>query len=184
MPLLSTYDGAYDAVVGAVLLGSPRRKPRLACNVDENGGDATRDATGAGAAAGLATIPDDWVYKTLDVCAEGDAVCNVAQYAKYPAGTEAASGPGTGTDKPGKRRLSRNTARDEPDYSADAGKPMKYGDMQSVQDLGAQFILSALGGDATPNDKSADRPPDKSVDTSKSAKGTTHLTPEDPKPLA
>lgn len=55
-----------DAVRGVVLIGDPRHKAGLACNVDNNGGTTTKGANGIEAFE--ASIPSDWVSKVLDIC--------------------------------------------------------------------------------------------------------------------
>jgi hypothetical protein len=57
----------FEAVKAVYLLGSPRHKPGLECNVDIDGGDTTKYAKGVFANSGNG-IPDIWVPKTLDVC--------------------------------------------------------------------------------------------------------------------
>ncbi|OAR01861.1 hypothetical protein LLEC1_01797 [Akanthomyces lecanii] len=62
---------SFDAVKGVFLIGDTRHEPGLACNVDMQGGDKTKDTTGLLYADGNG-IPQDWVSKTLD----GDSVCD------------------------------------------------------------------------------------------------------------
>ncbi|EGX96917.1 Cutinase [Cordyceps militaris CM01] len=62
---------AFDAVKGVFLIGDPRHEPGLACNVDMQGGDKTKDTTGLFYDKGK-SIPQDWVSKSL-----GDSVCDV-----------------------------------------------------------------------------------------------------------
>ncbi|KAK8122880.1 cutinase-domain-containing protein [Apiospora sp. TS-2023a] len=64
----------FDAVKGAFLIGNPDHKAGLACNVDINGGTTTRNVNGL--SVFLGSIPQNWVSKTLDVCAFGDGVCD------------------------------------------------------------------------------------------------------------
>ena len=64
---MSKLTGAsYDAVKGVFLIGDPMHKSGLACNVDNNGGTATKNVNGLSAMLG--GIPSNWVSKTLDVC--------------------------------------------------------------------------------------------------------------------
>jgi hypothetical protein len=58
---------SFDAVKGVFLIGNPEHKSGLTCNVDNNGGTTTRNVNGL-SAFGSASIPSDWVSKTLDVC--------------------------------------------------------------------------------------------------------------------
>ena len=81
---------AFDAVKGVFLIGDPIHKPGLACNVDSNGGTSTDNANGLEALLGTG-IPAMWVFKTLDVCAFGDGVCDTSsgfgitiQHLSYP----------------------------------------------------------------------------------------------------
>lgn len=77
MDALPKLTGAnFDAVKGVFLIGNPRHKPNLACNVDASGGKTTAGASGL--AVMLQTIPDNWVSKTKDVCLVGDGVCFTA----------------------------------------------------------------------------------------------------------
>ncbi|KAK8016825.1 cutinase 1 [Apiospora rasikravindrae] len=64
----------FDAVKGVFLIGNPNHKAGLACNVDINGGSTTRNVNGL--SVFLGSIPNNWVSKTLDVCAFGDGVCD------------------------------------------------------------------------------------------------------------
>ncbi|TQV94263.1 cutinase-like protein [Cordyceps javanica] len=66
---------AFDAVKGVFLIGNTRHEPGLACNVDMQGGDKTKDAAGIFYQQGNG-IPQDWVSKSLDVCNIGDSVCD------------------------------------------------------------------------------------------------------------
>lgn len=58
---------SFDAVKGAFLIGNPHHRAGLACNVDIYGGATTRNVNGLSVALG--PIPQNWVSKTLDVCA-------------------------------------------------------------------------------------------------------------------
>lgn len=58
---------SFDAVKGVFLIGDTRHEPGLACNVDMQGGDKTKDATGLLYEDGNG-IPQNWVSKTIDVC--------------------------------------------------------------------------------------------------------------------
>ena len=74
---LSNLKGAaFDAVKGVFLIGNPLRKPGLACNVDSQGGTSTSGRRGVESLSSSSGIPDDWVNKTRDVCAQGDGVCD------------------------------------------------------------------------------------------------------------
>ncbi|KAN0060192.1 hypothetical protein ACQY0O_007521 [Thecaphora frezii] len=64
----------FDAVKGVVLIGNPKHRSGLACNVDGNGGTTTKFVNGLSAALGQ--IPDNWVSKSLDICIYGDGVCD------------------------------------------------------------------------------------------------------------
>ncbi|CAG2003247.1 unnamed protein product [Fusarium graminearum] len=66
---------AKDAVKGVFLIGNPLHKRGLECNVDNKGGDTTKNVSGISAFGG-GGIPQDWVSKTLDVCIYGDGVCD------------------------------------------------------------------------------------------------------------
>lgn len=55
------------AVKGVFVIGNPRHKPGLACNVDLHGGDSTKDATGIFYDE-KQFIPDSYVGRTMDVC--------------------------------------------------------------------------------------------------------------------
>ncbi|EPQ27501.1 uncharacterized protein PFL1_05039 [Pseudozyma flocculosa PF-1] len=81
---------AFDAVKGVFNIGNPLHKRGLACNVDSKGGTTTRDVQGLSALLGQG-IPQNWVSKTMDVCAFGDGVCDTthgfginAQHLSYP----------------------------------------------------------------------------------------------------
>ncbi|CEJ91978.1 hypothetical protein VHEMI07659 [[Torrubiella] hemipterigena] len=63
------------AVKGVFVIGNPRHKPGLACNVDLHGGDSTRDAVGF-LYDKKQFIPDSYVGRTMDVCNFGDGVCD------------------------------------------------------------------------------------------------------------
>jgi hypothetical protein len=63
-----TSGAGFDAVKGVFLIGNPRRKPGLPCNVDNLGYTSTKDSVGAEYALGEAPIPSQWYSKTLDVC--------------------------------------------------------------------------------------------------------------------
>lgn len=58
---------AFDAVKGVFMVGNPMHKRGLACNVDNKGGDRTKNVQGMSAMLGKG-IPEEWVSKTLDVC--------------------------------------------------------------------------------------------------------------------
>jgi len=58
---------AFNAIKGVFLIGDPKRKAGLACNVDSNGGSTTKSVNGLEVLFG--SIPANWVSKTLDVCA-------------------------------------------------------------------------------------------------------------------
>ncbi|KAF7537858.1 hypothetical protein G7054_g3428 [Neopestalotiopsis clavispora] len=80
----------FDAVKGVFLIGDPEHKAGLDCNVDTTGGDTTKNVNGLSAGLGK-SIPDEWISKTLDVCAYGDGVCDTthgsginAQHLSYP----------------------------------------------------------------------------------------------------
>ncbi|OAA69805.1 Cutinase [Cordyceps fumosorosea ARSEF 2679] len=68
---------AFDAVKGVFLIGDTRRQPGLACNVDMQGGDKTKDTSGILYEEGKG-IPTGWIAKSLDVCNVGDSVCDVS----------------------------------------------------------------------------------------------------------
>lgn len=73
MPKLT--GASFDAVKGVFLIGNPLHKSGLACNVDNKGGDTTKNVRGLSAGLG-GGIPNEWVGKTLDVCIYGDGVCD------------------------------------------------------------------------------------------------------------
>lgn len=56
----------FKAIRGVFLVGDPRHKAGLSCNVDINGGDSTRNVDGV--EAGDPTIPSAYVSKSMDVC--------------------------------------------------------------------------------------------------------------------
>jgi hypothetical protein len=58
----------YDAIKGVFLIGNPRRKAGLPCNVDNFGYTSTANTSGALNIAGQAPIPSNYYSKTLDVC--------------------------------------------------------------------------------------------------------------------
>lgn len=66
--LPSLTDANFDAVKGVFLIGDPEHKSGLACNVDTSGGTTTKSVNGLSVALGK-SIPDEWISKTLDVCA-------------------------------------------------------------------------------------------------------------------
>ncbi|EPQ26810.1 uncharacterized protein PFL1_05788 [Pseudozyma flocculosa PF-1] len=66
---------AFDAVKGVFIIGNPLHKRGLDCNVDSNGGTTTKNVQGISAGLGSG-IPQNWVSKTMDVCAFGDGVCD------------------------------------------------------------------------------------------------------------
>ncbi|CEJ90627.1 hypothetical protein VHEMI06395 [[Torrubiella] hemipterigena] len=72
LPKLAGAEAA--AVKGVFLIGDPRRKANQDCNIDSKGGTSNKDSNGFLVSRG--TIPDNWVPKTLDVCAQGDGVCD------------------------------------------------------------------------------------------------------------
>jgi hypothetical protein len=100
---------SFNAVKGVFLIGDPNHQAGLACNVDNNGGDTTKNVNGLSAATGT-DIPATWIPKTLDVCIfvshtifsswrctlandslQGDGVCDTthgvgidAQHLQYP----------------------------------------------------------------------------------------------------
>ncbi|KAK8095211.1 cutinase [Apiospora kogelbergensis] len=90
---MSKITGAgFDAVKGVFLIGDPMHKAGLACNVDVNGSTTTKSVNGL--SVFLGSIPENWVAKTLDVCAFGDGVCDTthgaginAQHLSYPYST-------------------------------------------------------------------------------------------------
>jgi hypothetical protein len=57
----------FDAVKGVFLIGDPNHTAGLACNVDNNGGDTTKNVNGLSAITGT-DIPNNWIPKTRDVC--------------------------------------------------------------------------------------------------------------------
>ncbi|KAK8104574.1 carbohydrate esterase family 5 protein [Apiospora kogelbergensis] len=67
---------SFDAVKGAFLIGNPMHKAGLACNIDVNGGATTKNVNGL--SVFLGSIPQNWISKTMDVCAFGDGVCDTA----------------------------------------------------------------------------------------------------------
>ena len=58
---------SFDAVKGAFLIGNPMHKAGLACNIDVNGGATTKNVNGL--SVFLGSIPQNWISKTMDVCA-------------------------------------------------------------------------------------------------------------------
>lgn len=66
--LPSLTDDLFDAVKGVFLIGDPEHKSGLDCNVDTTGGSTTKNVNGLSAGLGK-SIPDEWISKTLDVCA-------------------------------------------------------------------------------------------------------------------
>ncbi|KAF9739097.1 hypothetical protein PMIN06_007920 [Paraphaeosphaeria minitans] len=66
---------SFNAVKGVFLIGDPNHKSGLACNVDNNGGNTTKNVNGLSVMLGK-SIPSDWVSKTMDVCIFGDGVCD------------------------------------------------------------------------------------------------------------
>jgi hypothetical protein len=64
MPKLT--GASFDAVKGVFLIGNPEHRRGLACNVDTDGGDKTKDVNGLSSILGR--IPDNWISKTMDVC--------------------------------------------------------------------------------------------------------------------
>ncbi|KAI0484367.1 A cutinase-like protein from cryptococcus Sp [Xylariaceae sp. FL0804] len=80
----------FAAVKGVFMVGDPRHKSGLSCNVDNNGGTTTKNVNGLEVAQG-SSIPSNWVSKTLDVCIYGDGVCDTthgygidSQHLQYP----------------------------------------------------------------------------------------------------
>ncbi|KAI2622065.1 A cutinase-like protein from cryptococcus Sp [Xylaria nigripes] len=69
---------SFDAVKGVFLIGDPRHKRGLACNVDNHGGTTTRNVSGLFSLSSSG-IPDDWIIKTKDVCISGDGVCDTTR---------------------------------------------------------------------------------------------------------
>lgn len=60
---------AFAAVKGVFLIGDPFHKSGLTCNVDNMGGTTTRNVNGIEEfGTGSASIPSNWISKTLDVC--------------------------------------------------------------------------------------------------------------------
>ncbi|QIX01959.1 hypothetical protein AMS68_007476 [Peltaster fructicola] len=68
---------AYAAIKAVVVIGNPGHVYGSAANVDENGGDATRNFTGSYYLGGGGAIPDVYYNddKVLDICWQGDVVC-------------------------------------------------------------------------------------------------------------
>ncbi|EPQ26811.1 uncharacterized protein PFL1_05789 [Pseudozyma flocculosa PF-1] len=67
----------FDAVKGVVMVGNPLHRKGLACNVDDKGGTSTMNVQGMMAMMG-GGVPQNWVSKTLDICAYGDGVCDTS----------------------------------------------------------------------------------------------------------
>ncbi|KAF2970689.1 hypothetical protein GQX73_g2919 [Xylaria multiplex] len=67
---------SFDAVKGVFLIGDPNHKSGLACNIDNNGGDTTKNVDGLLVALEK-EVPDEWISKTSDVCI---FVLNTASY--------------------------------------------------------------------------------------------------------
>lgn len=69
---------AADQVKGVFLIGNPLRKPNLPCNVNNTGGTSTKSSVGVEVKFlnNLPGVPDSFVNKTLDVCIEGDGICD------------------------------------------------------------------------------------------------------------
>jgi len=78
MPKLT--GAAFNAIKGVFLIGDPKRKAGLACNVDSNGGSTTKNVSGLEALFG--SIPANWVSKTLDVCAYVSFSCCLQTFAR------------------------------------------------------------------------------------------------------
>ena len=57
----------FDAVKAVFLIGNPEHRSGLSCNVDILGGASNRNSNGILSAQG--SVPDNWVSKTMDVCA-------------------------------------------------------------------------------------------------------------------
>ncbi|UZJ56740.1 hypothetical protein CBS101457_006060 [Exobasidium rhododendri] len=71
-----TSGAGFDAVKGVFLIGNPRRKAGLPCNVDNLGYTSTKNSSGALNLLGQAPIPSQWYSKTLDVCRSLDGICD------------------------------------------------------------------------------------------------------------
>lgn len=69
---------AAETVKGVFLIGNPLRKPNLSCNVNSTGGNSTAASLGIEMKllTNLSGIPDSFVNKTLDVCIDGDGICD------------------------------------------------------------------------------------------------------------
>lgn len=63
-----TDEAAMNVVRGVILLGDPRHKPGLLSNIDNDGLTSTRASPGAGNLLNLASLPDPYVDRTIDVC--------------------------------------------------------------------------------------------------------------------
>jgi len=61
-------------VKAVLMLGNPQHKAGLACNVDSKGGNSTFESNGVSVMDG--GIPSQWISRTLDICADGDGVCD------------------------------------------------------------------------------------------------------------
>lgn len=73
-----TDTAAMNVIKGVVLLGNPRHKPNLTCNIDPQGQDSTFGAVGAANLLGFASVPDEYISRTADICIEGDGICDTA----------------------------------------------------------------------------------------------------------
>ena len=58
---------SFHAVKGVFLIGNPEHRAGLQCNVDGTGGTSTKNSNGILSLRG--GIPENWVAKTMDVCA-------------------------------------------------------------------------------------------------------------------
>lgn len=108
----------YKAIKAVLVIGNPVHHPNATLNVDQDGGDTTRQYPGSEYNPAHNTslgIPP--IYYTngelLDICYDADIVCAPA----YP--------------------------------NSSFTSHLKYGSTQSVQDMGAKFLISRLGGNST-----------------------------------
>lgn len=71
---ISSADAAFDAIKSLWPTCNPQHRRGLACNIDTNGGDTSRDVNRLSASRGR--ILQELVPRTRDVYAFGDGVCD------------------------------------------------------------------------------------------------------------
>lgn len=77
--IIKTNPAAVQAIKAVVNIGNPGHVPNAIANVDQNGGNTTRAGLGWYYLGGAGAIPNIYYLddKVLDICYQGDTVCDV-----------------------------------------------------------------------------------------------------------